>query len=412
MESACIYDQNTVIKELTQGIQMAKELRCNLNSPVARDFLIQKILSTNENTLLVLKSGESARQATALPVIKLSSPEREKGPLFEEAINGKPKHVCYNDTQSATTLQPSPSPERHEIKPTTYYLSESMFSDTLSNLKTNLNVNTYDLNVLSPTLISPDTSGSHNITDWDSSPSFDFTVDQDDSDHYFKLQIIDELTQGIQMAKELRFNLNSPQARDFLIQKIFSSYENALFILKSGESADQPMAAALPAPSLPESTTSTGSTIVEKAFRGKHTCYYGAQSAEPLPLPPPPLPLKGETILTHYNYHLSQPNPGEMLSNLKTNLSVNTYDLCGPTVPSLCSFASSQFGFMEEYQQLQFLITSEDEVLQVYSPPFISPDTSESNYFSEWDSNSSPSLDFTVDQDDSDNYFTVNNSFF
>ncbi|GKC81768.1 hypothetical protein Tco_1137485 [Tanacetum coccineum] len=220
---------------------------------------------------------------------------------------------------------------------------------------------------------------------------------------YEQNTVIDELTQGIQMAKELRFNLNSPQARDFLIQKLFSSYENALFILKSGESADQPMAAALPAPSLPESTTSTGSclqsgefvydqyfvhqqdqnvfskkrkgsTIVEKAFRGKHTCYYGAQSAEPLPLPPPPpLPLKGETILTHYNYHLSQPNPGEMLSNLKTNLSVNTYDLCGPTVPSLCSFASSQFGFMEEYQQLQFPITSED---------------------------------------DSDNYFKVNNSFF
>ncbi|PWA41384.1 small ubiquitin-related modifier 1 [Artemisia annua] len=46
--------------------------------------------------------------------------------------------------------------------------------------------------------------------------------------------------------------------------------------------------------------------------------------------------------------------------------------------------------------------TSEDEVLQVYSPPFVSQDTSESNYFSKWDSNSFPSLDFTVDQDDSD----------
>ncbi|PWA42391.1 WRKY53 [Artemisia annua] len=180
------------------------------------------------------------------------------------------------------------------------------------------------------------------------------------------------------------------------------------------------MAAALPAPSLPESTTSTGSyfqseefvydhqfvhqldqnvvsnkrkgsTIVEKAFQAKHACSQ-----------------------THYNYHYhsSQPNPGEMLSNLKINLSVNTYDLCGPIVPSLCMFPSSQFGYIEEYQQLQIPTTSEDEVLQVYSPPFISPDTSESNYFSEWESNSSPSLDFTVDQDDSDYYFKVNNSFF
>ncbi|PWA87823.1 WRKY53 [Artemisia annua] len=258
---------------------------------------------------------------------------------------------------------------------------------------------------------------------------------------YEQNTVIDELTQGIQMAKELWFNLNSPEARDFLIRKIFSSYENALFILKSGESAGQPMAAALQAPSLPESTTSTGScfqseefvydpnfvhqqdqnvvskkrkgsTIVEKAFQGKHNCYNGAQSAETLP--PPPLPEKRELTSMHYNhhYHSSLPNPGEMLSNLKTNLSVNTYDLRGLIVPSLCSFPSSQFGFMEEYQQLQIPTTSEDEVLQVYSPPFISPDTSESNYFSEWDSNSSPSLDFTVDQDDSDYYFKVNNSFF
>ncbi|PWA87821.1 WRKY7 [Artemisia annua] len=106
------------------------------------------------------------------------------------------------------------------------------------------------------------------------------------------------------------------------------------------------------------------------------------------------------------------PNPGEMLSNLKTSHSVNTYDMRDPIVPSLCSFPSSQFAFMEKYQQHQFPITSEDEVLQVYSPPFIFPNTSESNCFSEWDSNSSPSLDFTVDQDDSDYYFKVNNSFF
>ncbi|PWA39097.1 small ubiquitin-related modifier 1 [Artemisia annua] len=56
--------------------------------------------------------------------------------------------------------------------------------------------------------------------------------------------------------------------------------------------------------------------------------------------------------------------PGKMLSNVKTNLSVNTYDLCGPIVPSLCLFPSSQFGFMEEYQQLQIPTTSEDEVMR------------------------------------------------
>ena len=78
--------------------------------------------------------------------------------------------------------------------------------------------------------------------------------------------VIDELTQRIRMHKELRFNMNSPETIDFLIQKIFSSYENALFILKLGESIGQPMAAALPAPSLPESKTSTCSWLQSEEF--------------------------------------------------------------------------------------------------------------------------------------------------
>ncbi|KAD4384765.1 hypothetical protein R6Q59_011080 [Mikania micrantha] len=53
--------------------------------------------------------------------------------------------------------------------------------------------------------------------------------------------VIHELTKGIQMAKQLKVSLHSPQARDLLIQNIISSYEKALFVLKSaGDSAGQP----------------------------------------------------------------------------------------------------------------------------------------------------------------------------
>lgn len=62
MESACVYGQKTLINELSQGIQMAKQLKVNLNSPEAREILIQKILASYDNALFVLKSGESAGQ--------------------------------------------------------------------------------------------------------------------------------------------------------------------------------------------------------------------------------------------------------------------------------------------------------------------------------------------------------------
>lgn len=70
MESACVYEQKTVINELTQGIQMAKQLRVNLNSAEDREFLIRKILSSYEKALFILKSGEQAR-ATTVPATSL-----------------------------------------------------------------------------------------------------------------------------------------------------------------------------------------------------------------------------------------------------------------------------------------------------------------------------------------------------
>nr|GEW91813.1 hypothetical protein [Tanacetum cinerariifolium] len=70
---------------------------------------------------------------------------------------------------------------------------------------------------------------------------------------------MNELTQGIEMAKQLRFNLNSAEARQFFMQKILSSYENALFGLTSGEFSRQPWETSLGALSLPESSTSTQS---------------------------------------------------------------------------------------------------------------------------------------------------------
>ncbi|MFS8003850.1 putative transcription factor WRKY family [Helianthus anomalus] len=288
---------------------------------------------------------------------------------------------------------------------------------------------------------------------------------------YEEKTVIHELTLGLQMAEQLRVNLHSPEARDYFIQMILSSYNNALFALQSG--VGQPLTPALPTPRLPGSSISFGSpgcgeniisrkrkgsptwedevricsdnglegntddgynwrkygqkdiqgakfprsyyrcsyrnsqncfatkqvqrkdedpTEFEIAYKGKHTCNHSASPS------PPPSPKKYEIKPTHHQ-QLSPPSPGETLSNLKANLSVNTSDLGGDgdAVSSLFSFPSTSSGLNEDHHQLHFPNYFDDELLQVYSPTFISPVTSESNIFSEW--GSSQSLNFLADVD-------------
>ncbi|PWA87822.1 WRKY53 [Artemisia annua] len=232
--------------------------------------------------------------------------------------------------------------------------------------------------------------------------------------------VIDELTQGIQMAKQLRFNLNTPEARQFYMQKILSSYENALCILKSGDSTGQPQTPALPGPGLLESLISKGSpesgefefdqpfiyqygqnvvsrkrkgsTISEAVYKGKHTCNIGVPSA----VPPPHSPQTHEIIpmyqLNHYHHQLSPPKPREMTTHLLTNLSFK------------------KWVFEEDYQQLQFPSHFDDELLHVYSPPLLAPTTSESSYPTEW--GNPPSLDFCANPADVDLVVKFCNSYF
>ncbi|XP_076950618.1 uncharacterized protein LOC143623650 [Bidens hawaiensis] len=242
--------------------------------------------------------------------------------------------------------------------------------------------------------------------------------------------VIHELTQGLQMAQQLRDNLHSPKARDFYIQMILFSYDKALCILRSGHSAGQLLESSMSFASpqsekfqfdQPFSGQQGENTISKKRKQATtweernskvHKCFAtkqvmneknehptgfdiaynrGAQSASPPPLSP------------EIN-QLSPPSPGEMLSNLKANLSVNTSDLGGDidSIPSLFS------GPMEDNHQLHhFPNYYDDELLPIFSPPFISPVTSESNMFTEW--GSSQSLDYLADADLD---FEFNNSMF
>ncbi|EXC02925.1 putative WRKY transcription factor 41 [Morus notabilis] len=79
MEGSCSWEQKTLIGELIQGMELAKQLRQNLgvkSSAETREFLVQRILSSYEKALLILKWGGSMGQqqpqalgvATNLPV--------------------------------------------------------------------------------------------------------------------------------------------------------------------------------------------------------------------------------------------------------------------------------------------------------------------------------------------------------
>ncbi|GMN31651.1 hypothetical protein TIFTF001_003334 [Ficus carica] len=58
MEGSCSWEQKTLIGELIQGMELAKQLRQNLgakSSAETREFLVQRILSSYEKSLLILK---------------------------------------------------------------------------------------------------------------------------------------------------------------------------------------------------------------------------------------------------------------------------------------------------------------------------------------------------------------------
>ena len=138
-----------------------------------------------------------------------------------------------------------------------------------------------------------------------------------------------------------------------------------------------------------------------------HTCNNVAQS-----VPPPPSPEKQETKpMNHHHHHeLSSQNPGETLLNFRANLSVNTWGL-DAILPSSFSSPSTPFGFTDDdFESLNFPNYSDDELFQGYSPPFISPATSESNYLTDfWGSSST--LDFPTESAYAYPDFELNNSF-
>nr|WCL15223.1 WRKY7833 [Atractylodes chinensis] len=305
MDSACVFEQKTVIHELTQGIQMAKQLRANLDSAEARDFLIHKILSSYENALSVLKTDDSA-------TARMPWPSSLPPPTLSES-SGSPQSGQFEFDQPFIDQQ-------------------------------------------GQNVVSKKRKAS---TAWED-----------------QVRICSDI--GLEGNTNDGYSWRKYGQKDILGAKFPRSYYRCTYRKAQNCLATKQV-----------QRTDEDPTVFEIAYKGKHTCNHGAQSGPP----PPPSPDKHEINPTHH-HQPSSSNPSEMLSNLRSNLSVNTLD-------STFSFPSTPFGFLEDYQQLDFPNHFDAELLQGYSPPFIS----ESNYLTDWGS-----LNFPTDPADVVPNFKFNDS--
>ncbi|KAI3756381.1 hypothetical protein L1987_56201 [Smallanthus sonchifolius] len=110
--------------------------------------------------------------------------------------------------------------------------------------------------------------------------------------------------------------------------------------------------------------------VFEITYRGQHTCNPATKPS----VIPTASPEKHEIKQNNYQRPLPAKS-GEMLSNLKKNLTVTTSDL-DAIVPCSFSFPSASFGTVENYQQFNFSNEAENNFMQ--------GSLSGSNYFTEW----------------------------
>jgi hypothetical protein len=295
MESGLNLEQNTLINELTQGMELAKQLRTHLNpssSPENRELLLQKILSSYEKALLILKwSGSMGNPQSLAPVTGLqeSSVSGDGSPRSDDFDRGFKDHQEQSDISKKRKTLPT----------------------------------------------------------W--------------TDH---VRVCSE--NGIEGPMDDGYSWRKYGQKDILGAKYPRSYyrctyrstQNCWATKQVQRSDDDP-------------------TVFEMTYKGKHTCnqnHHTSPSQEKQQLKQNNNP----------NNHQQPPPENHLLFNLRTNLRVNTEELDNKGVASNFTFPhSASFKWMNgENQNLGFSTHVNDHTLGSYSPSFISPATSETNYYS------------------------------
>lgn len=95
MEGGWSWEQKTLISELIQGMNMAKQLKAHLSatgSVEGNDLLVQKILSSYEKALLILNMGGGSKLQNQTQNLGIAAATVSCGvPESPLSINGSPK---------------------------------------------------------------------------------------------------------------------------------------------------------------------------------------------------------------------------------------------------------------------------------------------------------------------------------
>ena len=98
MEDEWRWEQNTLINELIQGMEVARKLKADLKTPYSadtKDLLVQRILSSYEKALLILRwnasTSKSQNMSHATATFLPESPISVSGSPLREDFDGANK---------------------------------------------------------------------------------------------------------------------------------------------------------------------------------------------------------------------------------------------------------------------------------------------------------------------------------
>ncbi|KAK9079759.1 hypothetical protein SSX86_001432 [Deinandra increscens subsp. villosa] len=393
MDGTCVYEEKTALHELTQGIQMAEQLRANLHSAEARDLLMQKILSAYDNALFVLKSRDTA-PAPALPAASPPESLISSGSPGSEGFNSSLPYVLRCKISSFIFLL------GHRKGSTTWEEQVRIFSGNglEDDIDDGYNWRKYgQKEILGAKFPRSYYRCSYRNVQQCMAKKQVQKTDADPTVFEITYKGRHTCSHGAQLASRAppqpptlpenneitlthqQQQLSPPNPGETLLNLI------AKLSVDTTVLGDDTLAS--PIFSLP----STSSRRMDDLDQLHFPNYYDDELWQVYSPPPPTLPEKNEITPTHHHQQISPPNPGETLSNLRANLSVDTTVLGGDSTLAspIFSLPSTSSGLMDELDQFHFIspATSEtnffyddNELWHVYSPPSISPATSNTNF--------------------------------
>nr|QAB07155.1 WRKY protein [Paeonia lactiflora]WAX53433.1 WRKY transcription factor [Paeonia lactiflora] len=289
MESGSNCEVSTLLNELTQGMELAKQLKFHLNSTSStetREMLVQKILSSYDKALLILNWNGSVEQAQpgGQAIVPLSPISVDGSPLSDDSDKGFKQDVS----------------KKRKMLP--------RWTDQVRVSSEN----------------------------WLEGPHDDI------------------------------YSWRKYGQKDILGAKYPRSYYRCTYRKIRGCEATKQVQRSDEDPS-----------IFDITFRGTHTCMPDTHSGPAIASPE-----KQKQKLKQNNHHDNQKQnqSKEILESFQTNLRVNTENLDNKEVESFL-YPSPSFGFMSESHASPSMFDNDNQFGNFFQS-FISPASSESNYFS------------------------------